>query len=105
MSTVLGRWALTMRTPIGSIDAQMTFADEGGGLTGTAAGKHETVALRDVRVSRQGEVEHLTWSQAITKPMRLNLDFDVLVEGDRMQGTSRAGRLPRSTVTGHRVLE
>jgi hypothetical protein len=34
--------------------------------------------------------------------MRLNLDFDVVVDGDRMSGHSRAGRLPRSAVTGVR---
>jgi hypothetical protein len=34
--------------------------------------------------------------------MRLNLEFDVVVTGDRLAGHSRAGRLPRSTVTGLR---
>jgi hypothetical protein len=34
--------------------------------------------------------------------MRLNLDFDVLVDGDRLTGHSKAGRLPRSAVTGTR---
>ena len=43
------------------------------------------------------------WSQTITKPMRLNLDFDVVIEADEMRGHSRAGRLPRSAVTGRRV--
>jgi hypothetical protein len=34
--------------------------------------------------------------------MRLNLDFDVVVDGDHMSGHSRAGRLPRSAVEGVR---
>jgi hypothetical protein len=34
--------------------------------------------------------------------MRLNLDFDVVVDGDRMSGHSHAGPLPRSAVTGVR---
>jgi hypothetical protein len=34
--------------------------------------------------------------------MRLNLDFDVVVDGDRLIGHSRAGRLPRSVATGVR---
>jgi hypothetical protein len=34
--------------------------------------------------------------------MRLNLAFDVLFDGDAMTGHSRAGRLPRSAVTGTR---
>lgn len=32
----------------------------------------------------------------------LHLAFDVVVAGDRMTGHSRAGRLPRSAVTGVR---
>jgi hypothetical protein len=34
--------------------------------------------------------------------MRLNLEFDVVVDGDRLTGHSKAGRLPRSAVTGER---
>jgi len=34
--------------------------------------------------------------------MRLNLDFDVAVDGETLTGHSRAGRLPRTTVTGTR---
>ena len=26
-----------------------------------------------------------TWRQSVTKPMRLNLDFDVVVDGDRIE--------------------
>ncbi|MFD7610793.1 hypothetical protein [Streptomyces sp. NPDC059828] len=93
---------LTMRTPIGSIDAEMTFTEHDGALRGVAVGKAETVELSDVRVLRADAGERLTWRQSITKPMRLNLDFDVLVAGDEMHGHSRAGRLPRSRVTGVR---
>jgi hypothetical protein len=35
--------------------------------------------------------------------MRLNLGFDVIVSGDTMTGHSRAGRLPRTHVTGQRA--
>ena len=67
-------------------------------LTGTATGKGETVELHDITVAAQ----RVTWRQSVTKPMRLNLDFDVVVDGDRLTGHSKAGRLPRSAVTGVR---
>jgi hypothetical protein len=35
--------------------------------------------------------------------MRLNLEFDVVVDGDRLTGYLKAGRLPRSAVTGART--
>jgi hypothetical protein len=53
-------------------------------------------------VTQTDEGERVTWKQSITKPLRLNLDFDVIVVGDTMHGHSRAGRLPKSTVSGER---
>ncbi|MCC9146782.1 MULTISPECIES: hypothetical protein [unclassified Arthrobacter] len=102
MTSLPGTWALTMRTPIGSINATMTFTDTDGVLTGTAAGAAETVPLQNLRTAISPAGETVTWSQSITKPIRLNLDFEVLVTGDTMQGHSRAGRLPKSSVEGTR---
>lgn len=45
----------------------------------------------------------MRWRQRVSKPMRLNLDFDVTIAGDEMTGVSRAGRLPRTQVTGTRI--
>jgi hypothetical protein len=40
--------------------------------------------------------------QAVIKPLRLNLAFAVTLDGDTLTGTSKAGRLPASKVTGRR---
>jgi hypothetical protein len=95
---LIGEWDVVIKTPIGSLQVLYTFTNDSGALTGTAAGKGETVALRDITVAAQ----RVTWRQSVTKPMRLNLEFDVVVDGDRLTGHSRAGRLPRSAVTGVR---
>jgi hypothetical protein len=95
---LIGEWDVAIKTPIGSLKVLYTFSNDSGILTGTAAGKGETVALRDITVAAQ----RVTWRQTVTKPMRLKLDFDVVVEGDRLTGHSKAGRLPRSAVTGTR---
>ena len=95
---ILGEWDVTIKTPIGSLAVAYAFTDDDGAVAGTATGKGETVPLRDVTVAGQ----RVTWRQSVTKPMRLNLDFDVVVDGDHMTGFSKAGRLPRSTVTGVR---
>jgi len=89
---------VAIKTPIGSLAVVYTFADDDGAVTGTATGKSETVPLRDIVIAGQ----RVTWRQSVTKPMRLNLDFDVVVDGDRLTGHSKAGRLPRSAVTGVR---
>lgn len=71
MSDITGTWNLTMRTPIGSIRADLTFRDVDGTLTGVAAGEHETVPLRDLQLEPVEEGERVRWTQTITKPMRL----------------------------------
>ena len=94
----VGDWDVTIKTPIGSLAVIFTFTEDDGTLAGTATGKGETVSLHDIVVDRQ----RITWRQSVTKPMRLNLAFDVVVDGDRLTGHSRADRLPRSGVTGVR---
>ncbi|MFG2830312.1 hypothetical protein ACGFWI_23075 [Streptomyces sp. NPDC048434] len=97
--SVEGTWDLNISTPIGRIKAVTDLrAAEDGSLTGTAHGTGEHLPLRDVAL----DGSRLTWKQSITKPLRLNLSFAVTVDGDTLSGTSRAGRLPASKVTGRR---
>ncbi|MEU6037727.1 hypothetical protein ABZ801_20185 [Actinomadura sp. NPDC047616] len=97
-NSVEGTWDLIVSTPIGKIEAVAELRNQDGVLTGFAHGAAETVPLTDIVL----DGDRLTWKQAITKPLRLNLAFTVAVDGDTMTGTSRAGRLPGSKVTGHR---
>ncbi|MBJ6612717.1 hypothetical protein NC658_24295 [Streptomyces griseoincarnatus] len=96
--TAEGVWDLTVATPIGRIKAVVEFRRRDGALTGVASGAGEDVPLRDIAVD--GTL--VTWKQSVTKPLRLNLAFAVDVRGDTLEGTSRAGRLPASKVTGTR---
>jgi hypothetical protein len=100
--SVVGAWDVMIKTPIGSLAVAYTFTNNAGALDGSATGKGETVPLRDITVVDNGGGQRVTWRQSVTKPMRLNLEFDVVVDGDRLSGHSRAGRLPRSAVTGVR---
>jgi hypothetical protein len=95
---VEGTWDLSIATPIGKIKAVVELRRQDDVLTGVAHGAGEEVTLGDVVL----DGDRLTWKQAITKPMRLNLVFDVTVDGDTLTGTSGAGRLPASKVTGRR---
>ncbi|MFF0793825.1 hypothetical protein [Streptomyces spiralis] len=97
--SVEGTWNLSISTPIGKMNAAVELRDQDGILTGLARGAGEVVPLSDVAL----DGDRLTWKQTVTKPMRLNLAFDVTVEGDTLQGTSKAGRLPSSKVTGVRL--
>ncbi|MFE2015119.1 hypothetical protein [Streptomyces sp. NPDC059491] len=96
--SVEGTWNLSVSTPIGRIKAVVELRERDGVLTGVARGAGEEVPLREIT----RDDRRLTWKQAIAQPMRLDLAFDVLVDGDTVTGTSRAGRLPASKVTGER---
>ncbi|MET7292462.1 hypothetical protein ABZS79_10005 [Streptomyces griseoloalbus] len=96
--TAEGVWDLSISTPIGRIEAVVELAWQAGVLTGAAHGAGENVPLSDITL----DGDRLTWKQAITKPLRLNLAFAVTVDGDTLTGTSKAGRLPASKVTGRR---
>lgn len=96
---VAGTWDLVVRTPVGRQDVVLVLeVDDDGTLGGRAIGSAETVPLEDLALDGQ----HLSWRQSITRPLRLTLRFDVTVTGDDLAGTSRAGRLPGSRVSGHR---
>ncbi|HWF28973.1 MAG TPA: hypothetical protein VG327_11445 [Mycobacterium sp.] len=100
-----GDWDVTIKTPIGTLAVLYAFTQLGeglDGLAGTATYKDETVALQDFTSDTVGDGTRLTWRQSVSKPIRLNLAFDVVVNGDVMSGYSRAGRLPRSVVSGTR---
>ncbi|SEE08633.1 hypothetical protein SAMN04490357_6863 [Streptomyces misionensis] len=93
-----GTWDLTIATPVGRIEAVARFRYDDGVLSGTAHGAGQDVPLTDL----VSDGDRLTWRQSVTKPLRLNLTFAVTVTGDTLSGTSRAGRLPASQVTGVR---
>lgn len=95
-----GDWDVTIKTPIGTLAVHYVFTHGPVGLAGTATYKDETVVLQDITSTETQS--RLTWRQSVNKPMRLNLSFDVTVDGDVMSGHSRAGRLPRSAVAGTR---
>lgn len=103
IASVVGSWETRIRTPIGTVDAVLDFTDVGGALHGVATVRGEPVDMRAVVATPDGARTLVTWSQRVTRPMRLDLDFEVVVDGDGMTGTSRAGRLPRSAVAGTRV--
>ncbi|MBF6454671.1 hypothetical protein [Nocardia cyriacigeorgica] len=103
MSSLPGTWDLDLKTPVGTLHVRYHFTATAGGYAGTASSSKETVPLSDIRTTATANGHRVTWSQRVTKPMRLNLDFDVVITGATMSGHSRAGRLPRSTVTGRRI--
>ncbi|CDO89879.1 hypothetical protein AWC29_00450 [Mycobacterium triplex] len=100
--SIEGDWDVKIKTPIGTLAVRYAFTQHRDGLAGTATYQDETVALQDLTSEPAEGGTRLTWSQSVTRPMRLHLAFDVLIHDDVLDGHSRAGRLPRSAVSGAR---
>ena len=76
-----GQWRCSIHTPLDVQDVLLVLDSDGDALAGEARGV-ETVPLIEPRV-RDGR---LSWTQKVTKPMRLPIAFDVVREGDRIVG-------------------
>ena len=98
MTTFAGSWDVTIDTLIGKMEVVFDITEQDGVIHGTARSDAETVDFLDA----VADGNRLTWSQAVTTPMRLTLKFEVTVEGDSMTGTSKAGMFPASKVYGSR---
>ncbi|MBB6637473.1 DJ-1/PfpI family protein [Cohnella thailandensis] len=94
-----GEWDATLATPVGKLQVRLSITAKDGAIRGTAVQGDEAVEFIDP-VLRDGT---LTWSLRITKPMRLNLKFEAVVDGDEMTGIAKAGILPATKLTGRRI--
>lgn len=97
-----GTWQLSIRTPVGSLAVELVVTGNPDARAGVARGQGQNIDIPYIAVTTEADGQRLMWTQKVTKPLRLSLDFDVLVLGDTMSGTARAGRLPASQVRGTR---
>jgi transcriptional regulator GlxA family with amidase domain len=99
LPSVTGTWELIISTPIGKQHVLLDLREEDGVIEGIARGEAEQTPLIDPVL----DGNRLTWRQSITRPMRLNLKFEVTIDGDTLTGISKAGMLPASRVAGTRT--
>jgi hypothetical protein len=96
-----GTWNISISTQIGRQSAVLELTENDGLVVGVAKNDAETMPLiNPVLLGTR-----LTWKLSITRPLRLYVTFDVIIDGDTLTGTSKAGILPPSRVTGTRVID
>ncbi|MET3941835.1 putative intracellular protease/amidase [Paenibacillus sp. PvP094] len=95
-----GKWEVVISTPIGKLETRLVIHTDNGSIRGTATQDGETVEL----IQPRDQGEKLVWDLRVSKPMKLQLHFEVNVQGDVMTGTAKAGFLPASKLTGHRLV-
>jgi hypothetical protein len=99
--SLTGTWNLRISTPVGTQSAVLELTEHDGVVAGVAKNDAETLPL----INPVLHGNRFTWQLSITKPMRLNLTFNVNINGDTLTGTLKAGILPSSRVIGTRVTE
>lgn len=95
---IAGLWDVTIATPVGKQAVTYDISVTNGAVAGTATQGTEITPL----IGLAAADNRLTWSQHVTKPMKLTLRFDVVIDGDTMAGTAKAGVLPSSKLNGLR---
>ncbi len=96
---ITGTWNINVFTPVGIQSVVVELTESNGVVKGTAKGDAESMTL--VNPILNGN--RLTWKLPMTKPIRLNLMFDVTIDDNTLAGTSKAGMLLTSKVTGTRA--
>ena len=94
--SVDGKWNITIKTPMGDQNAELTLKQEGDALTGTMSGAMGAVDVANGKV----EGDTLTWSASVTSPMPVTLDFTGKIEGDAISGDVKLGAFGSSTFSG-----
>lgn len=93
-----GSWNITVQTPMGPQQFTAHFDADGGALTGRLEG-----AMGAEEVNGTVDGDQLTWSVNIQQPMPIKVDFDVVVDGDRLNGDAKLGAFGSAPVTGERA--
>jgi hypothetical protein len=94
-----GTWKVTVQSPMGAQQADLTLVSSGDSLTGTAVAMAGKVDISNGKIAG----DKATWSMAIQQPFPMTLDYDVIVSGDEMRGSVKAGAFGSFPVAGVRA--
>lgn len=98
MTNASGRWDVTIESPLGRQRREMNIEASAESFTAAVSGDDESHAVTGV-VSG----DRLTWSDKVTSPMKLSLQFDVTVSGDAMTGVVKLGIFGKAKFTATRA--
>jgi hypothetical protein len=94
-----GTWNVTMNSPMGSQEATLVLATDGGSLSGKMTGPQGDIDITDGTV----DGDSLAWKAALTQPMPITLEFTATVNGDAIEGNATLGTFGSATFAGTRA--
>lgn len=97
--SVAGKWKVIIKGPTGPEHTILELQDVGSGkLTGAQTGKGATTEITDGRL----DGKNISWVNKVTKPMKIKVKFNGLVDGDSISGKAKPGLLPACKFTATR---
>lgn len=102
-ATIDGMWKMTLATPLGpqSFTGRLATRDEGRVVTGTLYSGN----LDPASFEGTADGNHLVWDLKVTKPVKVTLNYDVLIDGDTLTGKVKMGIFGKAKLTGERMPE
>jgi len=94
-----GCWKIRIPTPLGDQEVLLDINHKDGRLSGTATQGDETVPFLSPTVTG----DRIIWSQCITKPMKMQINFELFRDGDTLSGKAKPGFFPGISVSGSRI--
>ena len=93
-----GKWAVTLKSPMGAQDATLSLNDDNGVLSGSMAGPQGDQAFSDGTV----DGDALTFNIAMTQPMPMTIECQAVISDDNISGTAKLGAFGQATFEGNR---
>jgi hypothetical protein len=92
-------WNVVVKSPMGDQPSTLTLKADGGTLTGTASAQGNTNPIAGGKV----DGDTVSWSNSITTPFPMTLEFSGKVEGDTLNGSVKAGSFGSFPFSGKRA--
>jgi hypothetical protein len=85
--SVDGTWKVTIKGPMGAMATTLVVKSEGSAFTGTQSGQGQSAAVTDGKLT----ADQISWSNQITTPMKMRLEYVGLLTGKEITGKVKAG--------------
>jgi hypothetical protein len=85
--SVDGSWKIIVNSPMGKQESTLEFVASGATLTGKQSAQGQSSDIKDGKV----DGDKVTWSNSVTTPFPMTLEFTGTVAGDTLNGSVKAG--------------
>jgi hypothetical protein len=98
--SLTGTWNLSIATPLGEQKVELELVQVGEQISGVSRNDLEG---EQPMLEPALDGNRLSWSSAITKPIKVTAKMQLTFNGDSCTGTARAGVFPAAKIVGRRA--